>query len=442
MYAPSDKKAGWIRVASLVATRFWFKCFGTTGFTLVFFSAYLYLLKHPVHPVTVIPETAIDRLIGFEPLMLPFYLSLWLYVSLPPMLMQIRKDIVEYGLRIGSLCLAALVIFYFWPSAVPPSDIDWTRYPGMAFLKGMDASGNACPSLHVATAVFSCYWLNRGLRDLGFGKIPQMLSTAWCAAIVYSTMETRQHMAIDVAAGILLALFFVLIFEKKSFRIDLPFLHEGFSGLLTMKNLLIATGGAVYLAIGFIASTESHPPLFAVLLGLFPLATAALASAWKSKARAILLPAFIAAALAIALHPDELRDHAAWLYFLQHAGAMTLLGITFGATLASGHRNALCSRIAGCMIPEELDANYLFYTWKVTLAWTCYFAASATISALLFFLGPIEYWSIFANFATPVSLGAMFAGEYLIRLRALPDSPKMSLSATIQAYREFSQRRN
>ncbi len=440
MYAPSDKKASRIRVASVVATRFWFKCFGTTGFTLIFFSAYLYLLKHPAHEVTVIPETAIDRLIGFEPLMLPFYLSLWLYVSLPPMLMQNRRDIVEYGFRIGSLCLAALAIFHFWPTAVPPSDIDWTRYPGMTFLKGMDASGNACPSLHVATAVFSCYWLNRKCLEMGFGKTVRNLNFLWCASIVYSTMATRQHMAIDVASGILLAFLFVLIFEKKSFRIGVH--RREFMGIFTFRNLAVAIGGTIYLAIGFIASTESHPPLFAVLLGLFPLAAASLASAWKSKARGILLPIFVAAALAMALHPDELRDHAAWLYFLQHAGAMTLLGITFGVTLTGGHEEALCSRIAGFMIHEELDADYLFYTWKVTLAWTIYFAASATISMLLFFLGPIEYWSIFANFATPISLGAMFAGEYLIRLRVLPDSPKMSLSATIQAYREYSQRQN
>ena len=125
----------WCRVLSFVTAQFWFKCFGTTGFTVVFILAYVFLLKHPAYPVTIIPATALDRLIGVEPLALPLYLSLWLYVSLPPMLMTTRQAIVEYGMWIGGLCIVALTIFYFWPSAIPPAHIDWARYPGMAFLK-------------------------------------------------------------------------------------------------------------------------------------------------------------------------------------------------------------------------------------------------------------------------------------------------------------------
>lgn len=202
------------RVLSIVTTRFWFKCFGTMGFTFVFFSAYIFLLKNPAHPVTVIPSTALDRLIGIEPLALPVYLSLWVYVSLPPMLMTTRHEIIEYGMWIGGLCLTALTIFYFWPSAVPPANIDWARYPGMAFLKGIDASGNACPSLHAATATFSFIWLSRRLSSMELGPGLRMFNACWCAAIVYSTMATKQHMALDVVAGIGLALVFAWAFNK------------------------------------------------------------------------------------------------------------------------------------------------------------------------------------------------------------------------------------
>lgn len=197
------------RIVSRITAHFWFKAFGTTIFTLVFFSAYVFLLKHPAYSVTYIPPTALDRLIGVEPFTLPFYLSLWLYVSLPPMLMTTRREVVEYGAWAAGLCLVALTIFYFWPTAVPSAHVDWTRYPGMAFLKGVDASGNACPSLHVATAVFSWFWLQRQLPALGFGRGTRIFNTLWCAAIVYSTMATKQHMALDVLAGIALAFIFV-----------------------------------------------------------------------------------------------------------------------------------------------------------------------------------------------------------------------------------------
>lgn len=182
------------------------------GFIAVFFSAYIFLLKHPFHPVFIVPATVIDEFIGVEPWALPLYFSLWLYVSLPVMLMTTRQEIVGYGAWIGGLCLTALAIFYFWPSAIPPANIDWARYPGLSFLKGIDAAGNAFPSLHVATAIFSWSWLQRHLATSGNGW--RVFNTCWCAAIVYSTMATKQHMAIDVAGGICLALIFIWSMDK------------------------------------------------------------------------------------------------------------------------------------------------------------------------------------------------------------------------------------
>lgn len=209
--------------------------------------------------------------------------------------------------------------------------------------------------------------------------------------------------------------------------------------MISFRTILATAAGALYLGIGYVATTADHPPAAAVLIGLAPFGAAALAAAWNAKARWPLLLVCAVFVLAIVMNLDKLRNHVAWLYFIQHAGAMTLLGITFGSTLSRGHAAALCSRIASFIVPEQLDADYLLYTWKVTLAWTIYFAISATASVLLFFLGPIEAWSVFANLLTPVSLGAMFVVEYLIRLRLMPDAPRVSISATIQAYREFAQ---
>jgi membrane-associated phospholipid phosphatase len=171
------------------------------GFTLVFFSAYIYLLKNPASHVLIMPLTALDQWVGFEPLALPVYFSLWVYVSLPPMFMLTRRELVRYGGWIGSLCLLALGIFYVWPSAVPPASIDWAQYPGVAFLKGVDAAGNACPSLHVATAVFSAFWLHWLLPTVGQGRRTRLFNAFWCVAITYSTMATKQHVAVDVMAG-------------------------------------------------------------------------------------------------------------------------------------------------------------------------------------------------------------------------------------------------
>lgn len=184
--------------------QFWFKTWGTSAFMTVFFTAYIYLLKSPVGAVTVMPLTPLDHWIGFDPWALPIYLSLWLYVSLPVALMHTRAEIVGFGVRIGVVCLIGLACFYLWPNATPPTLIDWSHYPAAALLKGVDAAGNACPSLHVATAVFAGLWLHwmmpvsRRLTSLRWANL------VWCAAIAYSTLATKQHVALDVACGAVL----------------------------------------------------------------------------------------------------------------------------------------------------------------------------------------------------------------------------------------------
>jgi membrane-associated phospholipid phosphatase len=170
----------------------------------VFFGAYFYLLKEPAYPTTVMPVIFLDRLIGFHPLALPLYISLWVYVSLPPALLETHRELYDYGLVMAGTCLAGLIVFYFWPTVVPEANIDWSRYPGVSFLKDLDASGNACPSLHVTTAVFSGIWLHHLLRRFGAPQWLLIFNWMWCTGIVYSTLAIRQHVAVDVMAGLVL----------------------------------------------------------------------------------------------------------------------------------------------------------------------------------------------------------------------------------------------
>ncbi|WP_223871558.1 phosphatase PAP2 family protein [Candidatus Dactylopiibacterium carminicum] len=201
---PRSGDQWWSRFMSVLCKQFWLKSLGTMGFTAAFFVAYIYLLKNPAYPVTEVPLTWLDRVVPFSPLALVPYLSLWAYVSLPPLFLVNASELISYGLRIGAVCLLGLLIFHFWPTAVPPADIDWARYPGVAFLKGVDAAGNACPSLHVATAVFSAVWLQRLLCESGAPRYLVWVNLLWCGLIVWSTLATRQHVALDAYGGALL----------------------------------------------------------------------------------------------------------------------------------------------------------------------------------------------------------------------------------------------
>ena len=74
----------------------------------------------------------------------------------------------------------------------------------MDFLKNIDAAGNACPSLHVATAFFSGIWFQHLMRRFGAPPWILMINWIWCIAIVYSTVAVRQHVAVDAIAGLVL----------------------------------------------------------------------------------------------------------------------------------------------------------------------------------------------------------------------------------------------
>lgn len=195
----------WYRqAAAVIPMHMHLKSIGTMLFISLFFGAYFYLLKAPAYLTTVMPITVLDRLIGFQPLALPMYLSLWVYVSLPPALLATRRELYGYGLAMAGTCLAGLIIFYFWPTVVPAANIDWAQYPDVDFLKSMDTSGNACPSLHVATAIFSGIWLLHLLRRFGTPLWMLTFNWTWCIGIIYSTLATRQHVAVDVLAGLML----------------------------------------------------------------------------------------------------------------------------------------------------------------------------------------------------------------------------------------------
>lgn len=202
----------WQRRAINRLTTLWpLKACGTAAFMPLFFLGYFGVLHYPLFPATVMPLTAVDAWVPFTPAAFGFYAALWVYVSVPPAFLPDRRQLVGYGLWMAALCLSGLAIFWLWPTAVPRADIDWNAYPGIALVKGIDLAGNACPSLHVATAVFSAVWLGHLLAGIGAPRALAAVSWALCAAIIWSTLATRQHVFLDVLGGLAFGLLFAAL---------------------------------------------------------------------------------------------------------------------------------------------------------------------------------------------------------------------------------------
>ncbi len=114
-----------------------------------------------------------------------------------------------------------------------------------------------------------------------------------------------------------------------------------------------------------------------------------------------------------------LAPYVPWFYFLEHVAMFLVLAGWFGASLRPG-REALVTRFAR-LVEGELSPAALAYTRGVTLAWAGFSAAVAAASALLYFLAPLELWSLFANLLTLPLVGTMFVAEFLVRMRVCPE---------------------
>src|SRR5580658_7832248 len=150
--------AGWLGDAgSRIANRWVIKMAGTTAIMTAFFAVYFYLLNHSRLPVTTVPRIFVDRMIAFRPGALPLYVSLWVYVPLAPALFRYTSEMRAYTVAVLVLSAIGFGIFILWPTTIPKPEFDQAPVPSLAYLKAVDASGNAFPSLHVAFAVFTVF---------------------------------------------------------------------------------------------------------------------------------------------------------------------------------------------------------------------------------------------------------------------------------------------
>ena len=180
------------------------KMLSTAGGIAVFFYAYFWAMRHPLTAVTVMPVTWLDELVGFQPLSFPLYAFLWVYISLGTALAKDLRELASFGVASLGMSAVGLAIFMLLPTRAPDFAIDWSLYPSMQFLKSVDVSGNAFPSLHAAFCVFTAVVLHAQLTAIGAARWLRAGNLLLSAGILYSTMATRQHVALDVVAGAML----------------------------------------------------------------------------------------------------------------------------------------------------------------------------------------------------------------------------------------------
>ena len=188
------------RVRTLLAQKLWM----ALGLNLLVCLPYFGLQHFVLRPVTWIPPSALDRAIPFSEASVWLYQSLYLLMPVAPMLMVHAEQLRRYALGMLAMSLAANVVFLAFPTAVVRPDPAGAGV-GYRTLVQYDAPLHACPSLHAAFAIFSALCCTAVFREMRLARGWLAAAWLWTLAILCATLATKQHVALDLAGGALLA---------------------------------------------------------------------------------------------------------------------------------------------------------------------------------------------------------------------------------------------
>lgn len=175
------------------------------GTAVLVSAATLYGLNNHLHlrEPALLPMTWVDRSVPVVPW------TVWVYASYPLQFVatffveERRARLNRWLWAVLAVNLVSNVVFLLWPTTIqrpPVPDADpWTEY-AFARLHAIDTPASCLPSLHVSTAFLASFvFLRRHAARFA-------LFFAWACAIALSTLTTKQHHAVDVLAGLGLAI--------------------------------------------------------------------------------------------------------------------------------------------------------------------------------------------------------------------------------------------
>lgn len=193
---------------------------------------------------------------------------------------------------------------------------------------------------------------------------------------------------------------------------------------------LLAAAAYALLSHGLMLYAADRPWAVAALLG--PLLLAGLGFALKRRnLPAVVLMLLAGAGLLVAVARGGIGP-VNRLYVAQHVGIHLALCASFGLTLWRSPVSLIgqiAERVHGGLTPA-MNA----YTRRVTAVWTGYFLGMALLSLWVYARHSWDSWSLLANLITPLAIGGLFVGEYLLRYRLHPEFERSTLMSAVRAY--------
>lgn len=144
----------------------------------------------------VLTPTAVDAAIPFVPLFVLPYLSFFLLLLLPLLVISDQEQMRDVAFGFGMIVVLTSVVFLFWPTTIPYAEV----HPLTRGIIAMDVDRNAFPSLHASLALYCalCAWPT--MRT----ALSRYSLFLWTSLVVVSALLIKRHLAVDIAGGALL----------------------------------------------------------------------------------------------------------------------------------------------------------------------------------------------------------------------------------------------
>src|SRR5690349_1992113 len=162
---------------------------------LIYFCVFYFTLQRIVLFVPhQFAPSRLDDAIPFDPRWTLVYQSIYLLLPLP--LLASIEDLHRYTRGFLMMTILSFAIFLVFPVEGPRPDV-MVNNRAYDLLVTYDRNLNAFPSLHAALAVYTLIFLRRSRFVIALA--------IWVALLLYATIATKQHYAIDVLAGVVVA---------------------------------------------------------------------------------------------------------------------------------------------------------------------------------------------------------------------------------------------
>jgi fatty acid desaturase/membrane-associated phospholipid phosphatase len=159
---------------------------------------YFAIEHHLLFTPALVPLTSIDRMLPFFPLAIWWFVSLYLLLLLPLLLVRDSVNLRQMAFGFGWIALASHVVFVLWPTAIPALvSASQVADPMLRIVLAADTNGNAMPSLHASLAVYCALCCTRLVRNWKF----RAALWVWVLLILVSTLLAKRHAFLDICAG-------------------------------------------------------------------------------------------------------------------------------------------------------------------------------------------------------------------------------------------------